>query len=78
MLSPHEFAVLLLVNDENGAESHEFNREDVQALIEHHLLTLERRGPDHSYALVTLQGYLFLKAAGHARANRRRAISAVR
>ncbi|MHA6911034.1 hypothetical protein ACQUJS_21920 [Ralstonia pseudosolanacearum] len=77
MLSPHEFAVLLLVNDEDGAESREFNRADVQALIEHQLVTLERRGPDHCYAHVTLQGYRFLKASGHARASRRKAMSVV-
>ncbi|MCO5396958.1 hypothetical protein [Ralstonia soli] len=78
MLSPHEFAVLLLVNHEDGAESREFNRVDMAALIEHHLVTLERRGPNHCYAHVTLQGYLFLKAAAHVRANRRRATCAVR
>lgn len=78
MLSPHEFAVLLLVNDKDGTESRDFNRDDVRALIERHLVTLERRGPDHYYAHVTLQGYMFLKASGHARINRRRAMPAVR
>lgn len=53
VLSPHEFAVLLLVND--GAESDDLDRADVEALIERQLVTLERRGPDHSYARVTLR-----------------------
>lgn len=78
MLSPHEFAVLLLVNHEDGAESREFDRADMAALIERHLITLERRGPNHCYVHVTLQGYRFLKAAGHIRANRRRMACAVR
>ena len=70
MLSPHEFAVLLLVSD--GAESDDLDRADVEALIERQLVTLERRGPDRCYARVTLQGYVFLKASGHARTTGRR------
>lgn len=63
MLSPHEFAVLLLIND--SAESCELDRADVEALIERQLVTLERCGPDHSYAQVTPQGHAFLKACGY-------------
>lgn len=70
VLSPHEFAVLLLVND--GAESDDLDRADVEALIERQLVTLERRSPDQCYARVTLQGYVFLKASGHVRASGRR------
>ena len=44
VLSTHEFAVLLLVND--GAEPDELDRADVEALIERQLVTLEHRGPD--------------------------------
>ncbi|TXD56085.1 hypothetical protein FUT88_20285 [Ralstonia sp. TCR112] len=73
MLSPHEFAVLLLVND--GAESDDLDRADVEALVERQLVTLERRGPDHSYARVTLQGYVLLKASGHVRTIGRRAVA---
>ncbi len=73
MLSPHEFAVLLLVND--GAESDDLDRADVAALIERQLVTLERRGPDHCYARVTLQGYALLKASGHVRSGGRRAVA---
>lgn len=71
MLSPHEFAVLLLVND--GAESDDLDRADVEALIERQLVTLERRGPNRCYARVTLQGYILLKASGHVRSSGRRA-----
>ncbi|CAJ0699356.1 hypothetical protein R11007_03021 [Ralstonia holmesii] len=74
VLSPHEFAVLLLVND--GAESDDLDRADVEALIERQLVTLERRGPDHSYARVTLQGYVLLKASGHVRTSGRRSMAA--
>jgi hypothetical protein len=75
VLSPHEFAVLLLVNV--GAEAAELDRADVEALIEHQLVTLERRGPDRCYVRVTLQGYAFLKASGHVRASGQRAVAAV-
>jgi|GEM_PF-600992 len=70
VLSPHEFAVLLLVNE--GAEAADLDRADVEALIERQLVTLERRGPDRCYARVTLQGYVFLKASGHVRTVARR------
>lgn len=73
MLSPHEFAVLLLVNDR--AESHELDRADVEALIEHKLVTLERHEPDCSYAQVTAQGYAFLKACGRVHAGGRRTLT---
>lgn len=70
MLSPHEFAVLLLVND--GVASDDLDPADMEALIERELVTLERRGPDRCYARVTLQGYVLLKASGHARPSARR------
>ena len=74
VLSPHEFAVLLLVND--GVASDDLDRADMEALIEQELVTLERRGPDRCYARVTLQGYVFLKASGHARPGARRVAAA--
>ncbi|WP_426399492.1 hypothetical protein ACN9M1_24695 [Ralstonia sp. R-29] len=69
MLSPHEFAVLLLVND--SVEPQELDSADVEALIEHKLVTLERQGLDHVYAQVTAQGRALLQAFGHARAGGR-------
>ncbi|MHC6071182.1 hypothetical protein ACYT89_01120 [Ralstonia solanacearum] len=70
VLSPHEFAVLLLVND--SAESRELDRADIEALIEHKLVTLERQGLDQVYARVTAQGHALLKAFGHLRTSERR------
>jgi len=70
VLSPHEFAVLLLVND--SVEPHELDSADVEALIEHKLVTLEGQGLDHIYARVTAQGRALLKAFGHARSGERR------
>lgn len=74
MLSPHEFAVLLLVND--GADSGGLNRADIETLVERQLVTMEHRGPDRCCARITLQGYVFLKASGHARTRGRWAVSA--
>ncbi len=74
VLSPHEFAVLLLVND--SAEACELDRADIETLVERQLVTLERRGPNHSYAQLTIQGHLFLKACGHAQARVRARASA--
>lgn len=70
MLSPHEFAVLLLVND--SVESQELDSADMDALIERKLVTLERQGLEHVYARVTAQGHALLKAFGPARAGERR------
>ncbi|QOK87891.1 hypothetical protein HF907_15320 [Ralstonia pseudosolanacearum] len=70
MLSPHEFAVLLLVDD--STESSELDRADVEALIERKLVTLECYEPDRCYARVTARGQAFLYACGHVRAGARR------
>lgn len=75
MLSPHEFAVLLLVND--SVEPHELDSADVEALIEHKLVTLEGQGSDHGYARVTAQGHALLKAFGHACAGGRPAAACI-
>lgn len=74
MLSPHEFAVLLLVRD--GADSGGLDRGDVETLLERQLVTMEHRGPDRCCARITLQGYVFLKASGHARTRGRSVVSA--
>nr|CCA82036.1 conserved hypothetical protein [blood disease bacterium R229] len=73
-MSPHEFAVLLLVRD--NAETCELDRADIEALIERQLVTVERRGPNHSYARLTIQGHQFLKACGHTRVRVRMGASA--
>ncbi|WP_082016609.1 hypothetical protein [Cupriavidus sp. IDO] len=62
MLSHHEFATLVLVND--SSDPTELDRADVQTLLAHQLITLERLGPDRSRPQVTIQGYRFLKVVG--------------
>ncbi|AGW90834.1 hypothetical protein N234_12400 [Ralstonia pickettii DTP0602] len=74
MLSHHEFATLVLVND--SADARELDRTDVEMLLTHQLITLERLGPDHSRPQVTIQGYHFLKALGRIRARSRPAYRA--
>jgi len=71
VLSPHEFATLVLVSDSPDAAG--LDRVDVEALLTHQLITLERRGPNHSRPQVTIQGYAILKALGHAHAKPSRA-----
>lgn len=71
MLSPHEFATLVLVSD--SADATALDGADMEALLACQLITLERRGPNHSRAQVTIQGYAFLKALGHTCTKRSRA-----
>jgi len=63
MLSPHEFAALVLVND--SPEPPELDRADIDALLAHQLVTLENQGLGRCRPLVTVQGHTFLKALGH-------------
>nr|WP_082016774.1 hypothetical protein [Cupriavidus sp. IDO] len=67
MLSHHEFATLVLVNDSSDAA--ELDSADVEALCARQLVTLERLGPNHSRPRVTTQGYAFLQAFGRVRAS---------
>lgn len=76
MLSHHEFATLVLVND--SADPMELDRADVQTLLAHQLVTLEPLGPNHSRPRVTTQGYAFLQAFGRVRARDCRAPTACR
>lgn len=69
MLSPHEFAALVLVND--SAEPPELDHADIDALLAHQLVTLERHGSGPCRPLITIQGHAFLKALGHSSAPRR-------
>ncbi len=66
MLSHHEFATLILVKN-NSSSAAELDNSDVDALLARQLITLERVGPDRCRPQITLQGYTFLKALGHAR-----------
>ena len=67
MLSHHEIATLVLVNDRSDAT--ELDDADMQALLEKQFITLERLGPTVAHPQVTIQGYAFLKAVGRVRAS---------
>ncbi|SOZ19422.1 conserved hypothetical protein [Cupriavidus taiwanensis] len=67
MLSHHEIATLVLVNDHSDAT--ELDDADMQALLERQFITLERLGPTLAHPQVTIQGYAFLKAVGRVRAS---------
>ncbi|AGW95701.1 hypothetical protein N234_37185 [Ralstonia pickettii DTP0602] len=67
MLSHHEFATLMLVDDNSGPT--ELDRADVEALLAHHLIRLESFGSNHSRPQVTIEGYAFLRAVGRVRAS---------
>ncbi|SCU90025.1 conserved hypothetical protein [Cupriavidus necator] len=75
MLSPHEFATLILVND--APEQVGLDNADVEALLANQLVTLEKLGPCSYRPTVTLQGYVFLKALGRVRAKSCRACRVV-
>lgn len=60
MLSPHEFATLLLVDSD--LDPTDLNREDLAALVERQLVALERRASGHAQPKLTADGQLLLKA----------------
>ncbi|NOV26782.1 hypothetical protein E5S69_25115 [Cupriavidus necator] len=62
MLSHHEFATLVLLND--SAESTELDLADVEALRAQQLVALEHWGQDQTRARVTTRGYALLQAFG--------------
>ena len=60
MLSPHEFATMMLVRD---APNHsDLNRADLDALLERQLVALEKLASGCMSLSVTEQGYSFLRA----------------
>lgn len=65
MLSPHEFATLLLVKD--APYPVELDCADLAALVEHQLVTLEQRASDHQCPRITSNGHSLLKAVGRVR-----------
>ncbi len=66
MLSHHEFATLVLLND--SSDPTELDGADVEALLAHQLVALEHLGPNRCRPRVTTQGYAFLQAFGLVRA----------
>ena len=61
MLSPHEFATLMLLKD--APDSIDLDRADVEALLEHQLITLEKPTSGQRRPLITMNGDSVLKAA---------------
>ncbi|WER50101.1 hypothetical protein CupriaWKF_24530 [Cupriavidus sp. WKF15] len=66
MLSHHEFATLVLVND--SSDPAELDRADVEALLAREFVTLESVGQKCSRPRVTYRGSAYLKAMGRVRA----------
>ncbi|MFM0083907.1 hypothetical protein [Paraburkholderia sediminicola] len=65
MLSPHEFATLMLVKD--APDQVELNRADLDALLESQLARLQRLASGHQRAEITVNGHSLLKAVARIR-----------
>ncbi|SIO72340.1 hypothetical protein SAMN05444172_8746 [Burkholderia sp. GAS332] len=65
MLSPHEFATLMLLKDAPDPMS--LDGADLEALLERQLVTLEQLASGKQHPRVTDDGQLFLKAAARVR-----------
>ncbi|MFM0397523.1 hypothetical protein [Paraburkholderia phytofirmans] len=61
MLSPHEFATLMLLKDAPDLLS--VDGADLEALLERQLVTLEDLASGQQRPLITADGQIFLKAA---------------
>jgi hypothetical protein len=62
MLSPHEFATLMLVKD--ATDQLEVDRADLDALLARQLVSLDHAASGQTLPRLTREGYSFLKAAG--------------
>jgi hypothetical protein len=65
MLSPREFATLMLLKD--ASDPIDLDRADVEALLEHQLITLGKPTSGQRRPLITLNGDSVLKAAARIR-----------
>ncbi len=65
MLSPHEFATLMLLMD--APDSIDLDRSDLEALLERQLVTLEQIAHGRQRPLITINGHSVLKAAARIR-----------
>jgi hypothetical protein len=65
MLSPHEFATLMLVK--NAQEQMDLDRADLDALLERQLVSLEKLAGGRRISLVTNRGDHVLKAVSRFR-----------
>ncbi|MDR6496126.1 hypothetical protein ACTJLC_26970 [Paraburkholderia sp. 22099] len=65
MLSPHEFATLMLLKD--APEQIDLERVELDTLLERQLISLERLASGHPRAHVTSEGASILKAVARRR-----------
>lgn len=65
MLSPHEFATLMLLKD--APDQIDVDRADLEALLERQLITLEKLTSGQPRPLITTNGHSVLKAAARIR-----------
>lgn len=65
MLSPHEFATLMLVKD--APDQIELNRAELDILLERQLVTLERLASGHPRPHLTRDGHAVLQAVARKR-----------
>jgi hypothetical protein len=65
MLSPHEFATLMLLKD--APDQIDLDRADLEALLERQLITLEKLTSGQPRPLITINGHSVLKAAARIR-----------
>lgn len=65
MLSPHEFATLMLIK--NGNESLHLDRIELDVLQKQQLITLERQESERQHARLTARGDFVLRAVTQTR-----------
>ena len=65
MLSPHEFATLMLLSDASGPI--DLNRAALEVLLERQLVAFEMLATGEHRPLVTASGHMILKAAARIR-----------
>jgi hypothetical protein len=65
VLSPHEFATLMLLKD--APDQIDLDHGDLVTLVEHQLVTLEKLTSGQRRPLVTINGHSVLKAAARIR-----------
>ncbi|MFM0206297.1 hypothetical protein PQQ96_02720 [Paraburkholderia sediminicola] len=65
MLSPHEFATLMLIK--NAPDQIELGRAELDALLERQLISLENLASGHSRPRITSEGDSILKAVARMR-----------
>ncbi len=65
MLSPHEEATLMLINDTSGHT--ELDRADLDSLLQHQLVNLEELASGHRRPCITARGGAVLNAIARIR-----------